>query len=88
MYRRSCRTIATPAGLPPCACGRSSPVGDTPADDNAIRVLSNRVDLISGGDALVEVDLGDATPEDVRVTLNGAKRAHQLMIKQYPNPAN
>ena len=37
-----------------------------------IVVLSNRADLISGGDALVEVVLPpDVAPDKVRVTVNG-----------------
>jgi hypothetical protein len=36
----------------------------------AIRVLSNRADLISGGDALVAIDLGLADPATVQVLLN------------------
>jgi hypothetical protein len=52
-------------------CARSGPASDTPAGSNAIRVLSNRADLISGGDALIEIALGDNAPEDVEVALNG-----------------
>ncbi|MES0875251.1 DUF6351 family protein [Sinimarinibacterium thermocellulolyticum] len=61
------------------ACGSSDPVGNVPPVDGAaqaapvIEVLSNRSDLISGGDALVEVRLPDgAAVEDLRVSLNGA----------------
>ncbi|WP_143677543.1 DUF6351 family protein, partial [Streptomyces scabiei] len=37
-----------------------------------IRVLSNRADLVSGGDALVEVALpSGGTPENVRVDVDG-----------------
>ena len=36
-----------------------------------ISVVSNRADLISGGDALVSVDLLDTSPRAVRVQLNG-----------------
>ena len=36
-----------------------------------ISVVSNRADLISGGDALVSVDLLDTSPRAVRVELNG-----------------
>lgn len=39
-------------------------------DDDSIKVLSNRADLISGGDALVEVDLPTRS-RDVRIYLNG-----------------
>ena len=39
---------------------------------SSIDVLSNRADLISGGDALVAVDLATGTnPASVRVVLNG-----------------
>src|SRR5262245_58066908 len=42
------------------------------SDDLAIKVPSNRADLISGGDALVEVVIpADADPPNVRVRLNG-----------------
>jgi Tannase-like family of unknown function (DUF6351) len=37
----------------------------------AIKVLSNRADLVSGGDALVEITSGSATPAAVTVTLDG-----------------
>ncbi len=50
-------------------------IGAAPAsaDELAIRVLSNRADLISGGDALVEVVVPlDVAIPDVRVALNGA----------------
>ena len=53
------------------------PAGGVPAVEAAqealrIAVLSNRADLISGGDALVEVVLpGEVAPSSVRVTLNG-----------------
>src|SRR5690242_9145105 len=41
--------------------------------DMVINVVSNRADLISGGDALVEVvPPPDVNPADVRVSLNGA----------------
>ena len=36
-----------------------------------ISVVSNRADLISGGDALVSVDLLDTSPRAIRVELNG-----------------
>ncbi|HWY23596.1 MAG TPA: DUF6351 family protein, partial [Nevskia sp.] len=68
------------------ACGSSSPVnggssggggssgsssGGTTAA-SAIKVLSNRADLLSGGDALVEVVLpAGASASDVHVQLNG-----------------
>ena len=37
------------------------------ASVGAISVLSNRADLISGGDALVRIDLGDADAASVKV---------------------
>ena len=41
----------------------------------AIQVLSNRADLISGGDALVAVQLpGGVAPSDVEMTLRVARR--------------
>jgi hypothetical protein len=43
------------------------------ATDLRIEVISNRPDLISGGDALVEVVLpADIAPANVRVQLNGS----------------
>src|SRR5215467_12122113 len=36
-----------------------------------IRVLSSPPDLVSGGDALVQIQLGRLHERDVRVTLNG-----------------
>src|SRR5262249_61097567 len=42
------------------------------ADELAIKVLSNRADLVSGGDALVEIVIPPDVPaSDVHVTLNG-----------------
>ena len=46
--------------------------GGTPTSVGAISVLSNRADLISGGDALVRIELGDAEAASLTVTLNGA----------------
>src|SRR4051812_37896379 len=44
------------------------------ADELAIQVLSNRADLISGGDALVEVVVPpDVAVPDVHVALNGSE---------------
>jgi hypothetical protein len=43
-----------------------------PTSIGGISVLSNRADLVSGGDALVAVDLAGADADDVRVTLNGS----------------
>ena len=46
------------------------PAGEASAADSlTIRVLSNRADLVSGGDALVAIDLPDGVPAaDVRVS--------------------
>jgi len=47
-----------------------------------IRTLSNRADLISGGDALVEVVApADVRPADVRVTLNGADVTDKFAVR-------
>lgn len=63
------------------ACGSSSPPGAEGSPVNGdtgsggpfeLRVLSNRPQLISGGDALIEVVLpGGAAPETVLVTMDG-----------------
>jgi hypothetical protein len=60
--------LAGAAGL--TACGRSDPAGDVaPAQ---LRVLGNRADLVSGGDALVEVVMaGDAKAEGITAQLGG-----------------
>ncbi|MDD3763448.1 MAG: DUF6351 family protein [Nevskiales bacterium] len=61
-----------------CACSGSDPLSDdapatTPDAGGAqIKVLSNRSDMISGDDALVEVVFAEtADPASARVTLNG-----------------
>src|SRR3954471_15142393 len=47
-------------------------VGSAQAPTPIIHVLSNRADLISGGDALVAIDLPEnGDPSDVAVYLNG-----------------
>jgi hypothetical protein len=63
--------ILTPtASARTLAGGLSASVKD---NQPAIEVLSNRADLISGGDALVRVDLPDRVdPATVQVSLNGA----------------
>lgn len=67
------------AALLVTACGSSDEVTDVPPVGGGgggapvIEVLSNRSDLISGGDALVELRLPDgAAVQDLRVSLNGA----------------
>ncbi|MCU1460107.1 MAG: N-acetylmuramoyl-L-alanine amidase [Acidimicrobiales bacterium] len=58
--------IALLAGVIPVALGAGPPAAVQ------VRVLSNRADLVSGGDALTEVVLPPAvSPSSVRVTLNG-----------------
>ncbi len=58
-------------------CGSSEPLAGAEPGTGAsgaptIAVLSNRADLISGGDALVEVLINDgAAPDGLRVSLNG-----------------
>ena len=48
----------------------------------SIEVLSNRADLISGGDALVSIDLPDGTaPHDVTVRLNGSDVTSQFATR-------
>ena len=47
-----------------------------PAPPVEIRVLSNRADLVSGGDALVEI-----TPPARTVTLNGADVTSQFAVR-------
>lgn len=50
-----------------------------PGDVLTILVLSNRADLVSGGDALVEIKLPRGVdPEDVEVELNGRKVSDQF----------
>src|SRR5260370_30977906 len=60
-------------------CGRGAPAPDQSSkaqaldDQFEIRTLSNRADLISNGDALVEVRVPNDVPlQDVALTLNGA----------------
>jgi hypothetical protein len=52
--------------------GEAAGAGGTPTTLGAIGVLSNRADAVTGGDALVRIDLGDAKAASVRVTLNGS----------------
>ena len=51
--------------------GPAAATGGTPTSLGPISVLSNRADTVSGGDALVRIDLGDAEAASVKVTLNG-----------------
>ncbi len=64
------------------ACGNSSPtgaIGNAPGGSSgAIHVLSNRADMISGGDALVEIVGASAVP---KVTLNGTDVSSQFALR-------
>lgn len=67
-------------------CGSSQPVeGGTDAPSGAaprIEVLSNRADMISGGDALVEVRLADGASADrLRVSLNGSDVSDRFALR-------
>jgi hypothetical protein len=54
------------------AGGAASAYASGPAEVTAIEVLSNRADLVSGGDALVALELArGVSPASIRVTLNG-----------------
>lgn len=67
--------LATVAG---CGIFNGADLTNNQASSN-IHVLSNRTDLISGGDALVEVLLpAGAPPNAVRVTLSGKDVTSQL----------
>jgi len=46
-----------------------------------ISVVSNRADLISGGDALVSVDLLDTSPRAIRVELNGTNITSAFAVR-------
>jgi hypothetical protein len=83
--------LAGCAALAASGCeSTSSSNGNTPTSDPVpqIKTLSNRADMISGGDALVEIVLPDgAQPDALHVTLGGkdisasfAKRANGRVI--------
>ena len=75
------------------ACSRSSPVDGSisagssnsssgPISGDAIHVLSNRADLVSGGDALVEVGLpSSAVASAVKMTLNGKDVSTEFALR-------
>ena len=54
----------------------------TPTTLGAITVLSNRADLISGGDALVAIELGDADAASVKVLLNGTDVTGAFAVRE------
>ena len=60
--------------------------GAGPVDAAQITVLSNRADLVSGGDALVAIGVpAKASPSDLKMTLNGASVTNMF---QYDAPRN
>lgn len=68
------------------ACGESEPLrgggGSSDAGAPVIKVLSNRADLISGGDALVEVLLpAGADASTLRMSLNGQDVSSQFAAR-------
>ncbi|PTU31502.1 DUF6351 family protein [Stenotrophobium rhamnosiphilum] len=72
------------------SCSRSSPVENSgtgsgssgPISGDAIHVLSNRADLVSGGDALIEVVLpNSAAAPSVKMSLNGKDVTHQFALR-------
>jgi hypothetical protein len=61
------------------ACGGSGSNGTSPPE---IKVLSTRADLVSGGDALLELKLPNpADAQSVRVTVNGADVTAQFAMR-------
>lgn len=82
-YGKALLVLVALSGVLLVACGRITPISGTPkagdsgetggpVSGSAIKVLSNRADLISGGDALVQVILPVGTPASaVTVDLNG-----------------
>src|SRR6266852_240224 len=72
------------------ACGGGAPAPDQSSKAHAlddqfeIRTLSNRADLISNGDALVEVRVPNEVPlQDVALTLNGANVGAAFVSDQH-----
>ena len=73
---------ALAAGLVACALGAGAGAAGA-AQDVSIDVLSNRADLISGGDALVAVGLPAGTdPASVTVTLGGGDVTDSFALRQ------
>ncbi len=62
-------SIRLAAAIAACCC--SLALSAQTARATGIHVLSNRADLISGGDALVEITTPSGTTDDLAVTLNG-----------------
>lgn len=70
------RLICVAALMALAGCTGSAPSAAEPSEAGAeapsVRVLSNRADMISGGDALVEIDLPSTTSKnDLAISLNG-----------------
>src|SRR3954452_268983 len=82
---RRAAVLAAVAGLAATAvpAARASSTGSTAlAPKLAVDVLSNRADLIAGGDALVAVDLSNGPrSKDVKVSLNGKDITHRFAIR-------
>ena len=57
-------------------------VAQTEPQPPTIEVLSNRADLISGGNALVAVDLYGTDPSAVRLTLNGTDVTSEFAVRE------
>ncbi|MEW6166717.1 MAG: DUF6351 family protein [Pseudomonadota bacterium] len=69
MHRIVKSLLAASATFALAACGDSDP---TPDAGPTVEVLSNRADLISGGDALIDLQLPEgASAEELSLTLNG-----------------
>jgi len=67
-----------------CCAALGSPAGAKQRHDRAleIRTLSNRADLVSGGDVLIEIVLPRRTQaNDVQVELNGRDIRHEFAIR-------
>src|SRR5260370_20551220 len=72
------------------ACGGGAPApersskAEAPDNELEIRTLSNRADLISNGDALVEVRVPNDVPlQNVALTLNGANVGAAFVSDQH-----
>jgi Tannase-like family of unknown function (DUF6351) len=92
-----CASIAVAAMLAACSSVAPAPTFDVKVDDAAaakaagpgkieVKVLSSRYDLVSGGDALVEIKASEgAKASDLRVTLNGRNLVTPLKFDQPSN---
>src|SRR4051812_50175757 len=64
------------------AVARPAAGGDRQNQPLEIRTLSNRADLVSGGDVLVEIVLPRRTrPDAVQVELNGREIRHEFAVR-------